>query len=83
MTNTQIETFLTQKDPEKKPVTISFKSRNSITGLFIETADYADLKAKNLWRIVGEARIKEYKATKDMSLARIFNGVEFTKLTVK
>jgi len=83
MTNIQIETFLSQKDPEKKPVTISFKSRSPIKGLFIETGDYAELKAKNLWRIVGESKINEYKSTKDMNLARIFNGVEFTKLSLK
>lgn len=80
MTNIQIESFLSQKESRKNPVTISFKTRNTITGLFIETADYAELKAKNLWRIVSESKISEYKNTKDNNLARIFNGSEFTKL---
>jgi hypothetical protein len=52
-------------------------------GQFIETADYAELKAKNLWRVVGEAKIKDYKEKKDIYLTRIFNGSEITKLTVK
>lgn len=80
MTNSQIETFLSQKETGKTPITISFKTRNSIIGLFIETSDYNDLKSKNLWRIVSESKINEYKTTKDKNLARIFNGSEFTKL---
>jgi hypothetical protein len=80
MTNSQIETFLAQKEVGKTPVTISFKTRNSIVGLFIETSDYNDLKTKNLWRIVSESKISEYKTTKNNNLARIFNGSEFTKL---
>ncbi len=83
MTNIQIESFLSQKDQSNKPVTIFFKNRNSIVGLFIETSDYTELKAKNLWRIVGEAKIKDYKNNNDIYLTRIFNGSEITKLTVK
>lgn len=83
MTNIQIESFLSQNDQSNKPVTIFFKNRNSIVGLFIETSDYTELKAKNLWRIVGEAKIKDYKTNNDIYLTRIFNGSEITKLTVK
>ncbi len=83
MTNIQIESFLSQKDQNNKPVTISFKNRNAIVGQFIETNDYAELKAKNLWRVVGEAKIKDYKEKKDIYLTRIFNGSEITKLAVK
>ncbi len=82
MTNEQIENFLVQKKIDKSPVQISFKTRNSITGLFIKMADYDELKTKNLWRIVGESHIEEYRVSKDMNLARIFNGVEFTRLGV-
>lgn len=83
MTNLQIESFLSQKDQNNKPVTISFKNRNSIVGQFFETPDYAELKAKNLWRVVGEAKINAYKTNKDIYLTRIFNGSEITKLTTK
>jgi hypothetical protein len=83
MTNIQIESFLSQKDQTNKPVTIFFKNRNAIVGLFIETPDYNELKAKNLWRVVGEAKIKDYKENKDIFLTRIFNGSEITKLTIK
>jgi hypothetical protein len=83
MTNIQIESFLSQKDLINKTVTISFKNRNALSGIFIEMNDFGELKAKNLWRFVGEAKISEYKSTKDLNLSRIFNGVEFTKLSSK
>lgn len=51
-------------------------------GLFIQSNDFDELKAKNLWRIVAEARVEAYKDSKDGSLARIFNGNEFVKLVV-
>jgi hypothetical protein len=80
MTNDQIEKFLTDKVTEAKPVQISFKTRSSIQGIFIKTPDYTELKSKNLWRIVGESRIKEFQSSKDINLARIFNGSEITRL---
>ena len=61
-------------------VKISFKTRNAIKGIFIKTADYHELSKKNLWRIVSEIHIDNYKQTKDVNLARIFNGTEFTRL---
>jgi hypothetical protein len=61
-------------------VQISFKTRRAIMGIFIKTADYTYLKSKNLWRIVGESSIEEYKKSKDVNLARIFNGTEMTRL---
>jgi hypothetical protein len=82
MTNDQIENFLLQKKVEQSPVQINFKTRNSIVGLFIQTNDYQELKTKNFWRIVGESHIDEYKKTKDASLARIYNGVEFTRFVL-
>ncbi len=83
MTNEQIEKFVSQNNHlDKSPVTISFKTRQSITGLFIKTADYSELKSKNLWRIVNGASIDEYQKSKDLNLARIFNGVEFTRLNI-
>ena len=80
MTNEQIEKFVSQSHLDKFPVQISFKTRPSISGLFIKTADYAELKSKNLWRIVGGTNLEEYKKSKDINLARIFNGTEFTRL---
>lgn len=43
--------------------------------------DYKDLRSKNLWRIVTNTHIEQWKKTKDVNLARIFNGVEFTRLS--
>ncbi|MBK7560437.1 MAG: short-chain dehydrogenase [Chitinophagaceae bacterium] len=82
MTNEQIEKFVLQKYLDKSAVTINFKARQSIKGLFIKTADYAELKSKNLWRIVNGASIEEYNKSKDVNLARIFNGVEITRLGI-
>lgn len=81
MTNEQIEKFLQQNHIDKTPVKVSFKSRNAVVGIFIKTNDYQELKSKNFWRIVGESNIERYQKSKDMNLARIFNGSEFTRLS--
>jgi hypothetical protein len=81
MTNEQIEKFLTPDFIAKKPVRISFKSRNTMVGLFVDVADYNDLKAKNFWRVILESNIESWQKTKSMNLARIFNGMEITKLS--
>jgi hypothetical protein len=79
----EIEKFLEkQKLAKGQHVKIDFKKRNTLYGLFIKTDDYGELKSKNLWRIVVEPRIKEYLTSKDMNLARIFNGMEITRLGV-
>ncbi|MFT3823446.1 MAG: short-chain dehydrogenase [Chitinophagaceae bacterium] len=80
MTNEQIEKFLQQKRLEQVPVRISFKTRKTLVGMFIKTADYAELKTKNFWRIVGEANIESYLKSKDMGLARIYSGSEIVRL---
>ncbi|HEX7904807.1 MAG TPA: short-chain dehydrogenase [Chitinophagaceae bacterium] len=82
MTNEQIANFLQPKYFGKMPVQINFKSRPSLQGIFIEMADYRELKSKNLWRIVSESKISEYQQSKDDSLARIFNGTDITKLVL-
>lgn len=64
-----------------KILNIYFKQRETLKGLFIKGNDYNDLKSKNLWRIVTNARIEQWKQTKDENLARIFNGTEFTRLS--
>lgn len=64
-------------------VKISFKKRDTICGLFVRNhRDYTDLKSKNFWRIVPESQFENYKRTKDVGLAKIFCGVEFSRLTL-
>lgn len=82
MTSVEIEKFMSQKNKQSRAVQISFKTRASMKGLFIELADYEDLKRKNLWRIVSESNLGAYQQTNDNNLARIFNGVEITRLEV-
>lgn len=80
MTNDQIEKFVLKNPLDKTTVQINFKTRSSITGIFIKTADYDELRSKNLWRIVSGGSMEAYGKSKDINLARIFNGVEMTKL---
>jgi hypothetical protein len=82
MTNEQIEKFLLAEPGKKSVVRISFKTRNSILGIFVKTPDFDDLKSKNFWRIVSEANIENWEKSKDMNLCRMFNGAEFKKLAV-
>jgi len=81
MTVELIEKFVEQTERKGKPVKIHFKTRNTITGIFIETKDYGELKAKNFWRIVTQQHITDWKKTGNINLAKIFSGSEFTKLT--
>lgn len=82
MTTEQIEKFFSSNNKPGAPVKISFKTRNMVTGIFIQTPDFDELKAKNFWRIVSEANFEQWKRSKDYSLCRMFNGSEFTKLAV-
>ncbi len=75
-----IEKFLKTKMKKNTPVKINFKTRSSFMGLFLEENDYAELSRKNLWRIVSETKLDEFKASGNTDLARIFNGAEITKL---
>ena len=81
MTSEMIEKFVEGKGRKDSAVNIHFKERSTITGLFIRTADYGELKTKNLWRIVSNGKIEEWNKTKNLDLARIFNGLSFTRLT--
>jgi predicted small secreted protein len=76
-----IENYLSKQPAKVELVNIHFRQRNNIKGLFIRTKDYQELKSKNLWRIVSESNFTEWKKTMDESLARIFNGAEFTRLS--
>ncbi len=80
MTPEQIEKFFTQLDNRDTPVKISFRTRNAVTGVFVLTPDFQELKTKNFWRIVSVADLKKWKQSNDYSVCRMFNGVEFTKL---
>lgn len=80
MTYEEIERFMKNKLKGDNPVRINFKTRKPIMGLFIKTDDYPELSRKNLWRIVSETHLESYSTSKDINLARIFNGAEMTRL---
>ena len=81
MTNEAIIKQIEGKDLADKMMNIHFKQRNTVTGLFIRTSDFDELKSKNLWRIVTKLHVDEWRKTKDINLCRIFNGTEFTRLS--
>jgi hypothetical protein len=81
MTPEMIEKFVAPKIRKGVAVNIHFKDRNTVTGLFIQTVDYDELKSKNFWRIVNNQHAKQWKETKDLSLARLYNGASFTRLS--
>ena len=81
MTNDIIEKFIKSKSTKNGRINIHFKQRDTVKGVFIQTNDYEELKSKNFWRIVSESKIAEWEKTKDNSLARIYNGAEFTRLS--
>jgi uncharacterized membrane protein YheB (UPF0754 family) len=83
MTNDVIDKFIKSKSQKNAKVTIYFKQRATVKGVFIQTKDYEELKSKNFWRIVSELKVEEWEKTKDNSLARIYNGAEFTRLSEK
>lgn len=84
MTVEQIEKFLdSEKEiPKNKAIKIDFKRRNSIRGLIVQGKDYGELKTKNFWRVVSDANLSEYHKSKNIGLAKIFSGSEFTRLSV-
>ena len=82
MNSEDIEKFLDKNAMlDNECVQIKFRQRDTIYGLFVKDSDYAYLKSKNFWRIVPQAKFDAYKTSKDINLARIFNGSEFSKLT--
>jgi hypothetical protein len=81
MNNDLIVKFLEPVHLSKNVVKIEFKKRNTMIGVFVESPDYQDLKAKNFWRIVTGPSIPEWEKTGDNHLSKIFNGSEFTRLT--
>jgi len=84
MTIEQIEKFINGNTPgPQDSVKIFFKTRGTVEGIFIQTPDYIELKRKNFWRIVSLKNMEDYKQSKNSGLSRIFNGAEFTKLSLK
>jgi hypothetical protein len=81
MTTEQIAKFFAGVKSDSL-VRISFKTRNSVLGIFIQTPDFNELKSKNFWRIVAEDKFEQWQKSKDYNLCRMFNGAEFTKLAV-
>ena len=81
MTSEQIEKYVESAKRKESAVSIHFKDRQAVTGVFIEGNDYSELKSKNLWRIVIETKYSQWKQNKDINLSRIFNGISFTRLS--
>lgn len=81
MTNEAIIKFIEAKGHATKALNIHFKTRSTITGLFIRGNDFQELQSKNFWRIVTSTNLGEYEKTKNMNLAKIFSGSEFTRLS--
>jgi hypothetical protein len=81
MTNDQIEKYIGQKTRKNNPVSIHFKDRQPVSGIFVESVDFAELKSKNLWRFVSSKNMNEWQETHNQNLSRIFNGISFTRLS--
>jgi hypothetical protein len=81
MTTEMIEKFVENKTRNDAAINISFKGRDTVTGIFIRMADYEELKAKNFWRVVTGSAVPEWRKTKNSGLARIFSGGSFTRLS--
>ena len=82
MTTEQVQKFFSSEAKSNSLIRVSFKNRNSIVGIFIQTPDFDDLRSKNFWRIVSEANFEQWRQSKDYNLVRMFNGAEFTKLAM-
>jgi hypothetical protein len=78
----QIAKFVETEQQSFPKIKVEFKKRNSITGLFVQLKDYDELKSKNFWRLVPESHLETWHKSKDINSAKMFNGSEFTKLSV-
>lgn len=83
MTVEQIETFLAKETlPQGKIIRFEMKKRNPVRGIIVQGRDYNELKGKNFWRIVTQTNLAEYTKSQNISLAKIFSGTEFAKLSL-
>ena len=79
----EISKFLNSKVTNKnKYVKIEFNKRPAIYGFFIALDDFSYLSSKNFWRVVTKNKFDEYAHSKNNDLARIFNGSEFSRLSL-
>ncbi|MFT3947322.1 MAG: short-chain dehydrogenase [Agriterribacter sp.] len=76
----RIEHYVNPSIRNNTTIDIHFKGRSSVTGLFVRGYDYEELKSKNFWRIVQFSQLQKWSETKDINIARIFNGASFTSL---
>ncbi len=81
MVQEQIEKYVEVTKRKKAVVSIHFKDRPVVQGVFVQANDYAELKNKNLWRVVTKTNAEEWLKEHDINLTRIFNGVAFTRLS--
>jgi hypothetical protein len=81
MTPDIIEKFIEDSGRKSVIVNVHFKERSTISGVFVRGEDYEELKRKNFWRIVSETNMSDWKETKNINLARLYNGAAFTKLS--
>jgi hypothetical protein len=81
MTPDLIEKYVERKDRKDAIINVHFKERNIVSGIFVRSNDYEELKGKNFWRIITIANMNEWNETQNINLARIFNGLSFTKLS--
>lgn len=77
----RIENYIKASIRNNTAIKINFRGRLPVTGLFIHANDYNELKSKNFWRVVHASQLKDWQETKDINIARIFNGASFTSLT--
>jgi hypothetical protein len=79
-----IQKFLDNKTSSgNEHVKITFKKRDAIYGLFVrDNKDYGELRAKNFWRIVPKSQFDAYQRSRNVGLAKIFSGSEFSRLTI-
>ena len=78
----QIAKFIENEQQNNPSVKIEFKKRNTIIVLFVKLNDYEELKNKNFWRLVTETNLEQWHKTNDINEAKLFNGSEFTRLSV-
>lgn len=83
MDSNEVEQFLIGEGiVDARQVKIILKKRATIWH-FEKTGDYTDLKRKNFWRVVRAEHLEDWVRSKNIDVARLFNGAEFSKLVVK
>lgn len=78
-----IENYVQQRIILGAAINIHFKGRLTVTGLFIRSGDYEELKSKNFWRIVHQSQLQKWRDTNDINLTRVFYGASFKSLSAK